>query len=108
MRRNKAMGILTYLRQKTDKQKKIFSLVSAAVLTVIIVGSYFSLTDNLGPDQVKENEPSKLSSVRPLQMIKEEFSKVFSKPDSLSSSSLPVEIIEATTSESEISTTTTN
>jgi lipopolysaccharide export LptBFGC system permease protein LptF len=94
------MGILTYIRQKTDKQKKIFSLVLAGALTFVIVISYFSLVGSpISSNQEVVAESDKLSSVKPLQMIKEEFSNIFSETDSLGSSSLPLEIVDATSTE---------
>ena len=89
------MGILNSIKQKTDKQKKIFSVIVAGVLTLIIVSVYFSFTGT--NNQIVEDESNKLSSVKPLQMIKDEFSKAFSSSEEIGSSTIPIEIIEATT-----------
>ncbi len=102
----------------TEGQKKIFSLVGAAVLTLIIVGIWFSFGNN-SDDQVVAGEENKLSSVSPMQVSKAEFSKAFSSfnndlpdlestsTDIISSSTLitdgqaiPIEIIEATSTAS--------
>ena len=106
------MGILNKIRQKSDNQKKIFSLVSAFVFTFIIVAVWFSFNNDSSASEIVEQEQSKLSSISPVQMIKEEFSKIFSdfntqitdldlEMDSIASSS-PVseEIIEATSTAS--------
>jgi hypothetical protein len=71
------MGILNNLKQKPDNQKKIFSLVTAIILTLVIVVVWFSFTDN-SVDNNFVSEGNKLSSISPIQLIKEEFSKAFS------------------------------
>jgi methyl-accepting chemotaxis protein len=110
------MSILEKIKSRPDNQKKIFSLVTAVILTLIIVGLWFSLTSD--SDKVAEkNAPSKLSSISPMQVIKDEFSKAFSNfnenmSDLKSTSTVTEEIIsEATTtatSTEEISTTSEN
>lgn len=90
-----------------DNKKKVFSLVIAAVITFVIVTVWISLTKS--DDKLAENEVNKLSSVSPWGMIKDEFSKAFSSfneltestsststdtLDIMSSSTIPVEIIE--------------
>jgi len=100
----------------SDNKKKIFSLVGAAVLTLIIVGFWYSLTkDSSGNKNVVTGE-DKLSSISPMQVIKDEFSKAFANFNeatgnisTTSTSTIPIEIIPATTTASsseEISTST--
>jgi hypothetical protein len=72
------MGILNIIRQKTDNQKKIFSLVMASLLTLIIVVVWFSFNEETKTQKIVKEEPSKLSSISPIDMIKDEFSKAFS------------------------------
>ena len=72
------MGILNKIRQISDSEKKIFSLISAVVLTLIIVVTWFSFTNSSASDN-KIDTQDRLSSISPVQVIKDEFSKVFSK-----------------------------
>ena len=101
------MGILNIIREMPDNKKKVLSLVTAAVITFVIVTVWISLTKT--DDKLAEDQGNKLSSVSPWGMIKEEFSKAFSDfneltestsststLDIISSSTVPVEIIEAT------------
>jgi hypothetical protein len=97
------MSILTRIRQWPDNRKRVFSLVSALVLTVVILILWLSA----GSSQVlPPAEENKLSSISPMQVIKEEFTKAVSdfkdntNQDSgeVSSSTIPVEVIVATTS----------
>lgn len=101
----------------TDNEKKIFSLITAAVLTLIIVVIWFSFGDKKSTDLVTKEEV-KLSSLSPMQVIKDEFSKAFAgfndKMDDIASTTLieststlitdgqaiPIEIIESTTTAS--------
>ena len=69
------MGLLTKIRQRPDNQKKMFSLVTAAALTVIIFVVWLSFN---GVSNQPKADSSKLSSVSPLGVIKDEFSKAFS------------------------------
>lgn len=69
------MGILTKIRQKPDHQKKMFSLVSALILTLIIVAAWYSFSNISVKTQLPADD--KLSSVSPLQVIKDEFAKAF-------------------------------
>jgi hypothetical protein len=71
------MSILLKIRQKPDNQKKIFSLISASILTLIIVVVWFSFNDS-SAEKVTLKESEKLSSISPMKMIKEEFSNIFS------------------------------
>lgn len=104
------MGILTKIKQKPDGQKKIISLITAVILTLIIVVVWFSF--NSKENQVAE-ERDKLSSISPVQVIKDEFSKVFSsfKENIQASSSvsttpvtIPVEIVNEEASSSSTTT----
>lgn len=94
------MGILTKVRSMPDNQKKIFSLAVAIILTLIIVVVWFSFSRVSSDEQIAEEAEAKLSSVRPWQMIKDEFSKAFSgfnqgeTASSTSSSTVPIEVIE--------------
>jgi hypothetical protein len=110
------MGILNKIRQISDSEKKIFSLISAVVLTLIIVVTWFSFTSSSARDNEIDSQ-DKLSSISPVQVIKDEFSKVFSTFNSnteasSSTSTIPIEIINEEVSSSssatstEISTTT--
>lgn len=72
------MQILNTIRQKPDSQKKILSLVLAFILTLFIVGFWFSFDRKSASNDMAGEEVSKLSSISPIQMIKEEFSKAFS------------------------------
>jgi hypothetical protein len=94
------MSILENIKQRPDNEKKIFSLITAVTLTLIIVVVWFSFTDISTGSKVVRAEQNKLSSVSPFQVIKDEFSKVFSnfdeKVDSLASTSsttVPIEVI---------------
>ncbi|OHA46985.1 MAG: hypothetical protein A2541_01025 [Candidatus Taylorbacteria bacterium RIFOXYD2_FULL_36_9] len=95
------MGLLTNIRQKSDGSKKLLALIIAIILTLIIVGLWFSFTaKTAADDQIVNQKPSLLSSLSPWQVIKEEFSKVFSDLSKKSDVIIPVEVIEATTSDS--------
>jgi glucan phosphoethanolaminetransferase (alkaline phosphatase superfamily) len=112
------MGILNKIRQKPNDQKKIFSLVSALVLTLIIIVVWISFNKDFSASKVVEKEPSKLSSISPIKMIKEEFSKAFSDfntkmtdleiNSTASSSLISEEIIEATSTVTSTASTTEN
>ena len=70
------MGIINYIKQKPDGQKKFFALAMAVILTLIIV--YFSFPDSLAGTRVAgEQREDKLSGISPFQAIKDEFSKAF-------------------------------
>ena len=100
----------------TENQKKIFSLATAAVLTLIIVVIWYSLGDKSTQDKVAGVEENKLSSLSPMQVIKDEFSKAFSNFNAsvadISSTTtgtttlitdgqaIPIEIIESTSTAS--------
>jgi len=71
------MGILDNIKQKPDNQKRVFSLIMAIILTLIIVIIWFSFSDNSTANKLAD-EGNKLSSISPMQVIKEEFSKAFS------------------------------
>lgn len=102
------MVVLTKIRQMPDNQKKIFSVAASAVVTLIIVVVWSSFGTSSANSQVAGEKVNKLSSVSPVQMIKEEFSKAFSSfnknmPNEESSSTkiintVPVEILSATSS----------
>jgi hypothetical protein len=73
------MSILKTVSEGPDNQKKIFALIGAIVLTGVIVFVWYSFGSNRGSDDsVAAISESKLSSVSPWQVIKEEFSKAFS------------------------------
>ncbi len=99
------MGILNIIRQKPDNQKKIFSLITAIILTLVIVIVWFSFSNKPFDSETAVGE-SKLSSLSPLQVIKEEFSKAFANfnnqaPDIMSTTStstVEIEIVESATS----------
>ena len=92
------MTILNNIKKRPDNQKKFFSLVLALVLTFFIVGFWYSFTSDSSVNKKTGESENKLSSVSPWQIIKDEFSKVFSgfndKVANLESiSTLPVEVI---------------
>lgn len=104
------MGILAKIREMPDNKKKVFSLVTAAAITFVIVTVWISLTKT---DTLAESKVNKLSSVSPWGMIKEEFSKAFSgfkeateniststplRSEATGGQAIPIEIIEATSS----------
>ena len=71
------MGILNTIKQKPENQKKVMSLVLALILTLFIVGLWFSFSYN-SSNETAGGEQNKLSSVSPWQVVKDEFSKAFS------------------------------
>ena len=91
------MGILNKIRQKPDNEKRLISFIMATVLTLVIVVFWFSFTASTAGNQISEKDQDKLSSVSPMQVIKDEFSKALSGFDtqihSGSSSTIPVEVI---------------
>jgi len=82
----------------SENKKKIFSLALAAVLTLIIVVIWYSFGDKKSNQVAGEKVESKLSSISPVQMIKDEFSKAFSGFNDKVNE--PVEIIESTSTAS--------
>ena len=100
----------------TENQKKIFSLATAAILTLIIVVVWSSSPASSANGQLTAEKTDKLSSLSPLQVIKDEFSKAFSgfseKAAALqgtttqSTSTVPIEILEAHSTSTEQATTT--
>lgn len=76
-------------------------MVGAGVLTAIIFGIWFSGTSD--PSQIKAETESKLSSISPIQLIKEEFTKVVSSfgsthstsSEQVGTSTVPIEVIES-------------
>ena len=96
-----------------ENNNKIFSVAMAAILTLVIVVVWFSFSKDSANDQVAVEKSNKLSSLSPWQVIKEEFSKAFSglseEFEAVSSSTIPIEIIVATsTDNTEVSTTSDN
>ncbi len=95
------MSILAKIRQKPDNQKKLFSFMMAIILTLVIVVVWYSFISNTGPKQIAgEETPNTLSSLSPMQVIKDEFSKAFSNlsgkvsgSDGNASSTVPIEIV---------------
>lgn len=71
------MGILAKIKSRPENEKRVFSLVSAIVLTLVIVFVWFSFGGEDEPKEVAVEE-TKLSSISPIQVIKDEFSKAFS------------------------------
>ncbi len=71
------MSVLEKIRQMPNNQKKVLSFAIATALTLLIVVTFFSTADKTTANQV-EKEDSKLSSIKPMQLIKDEFSKAFS------------------------------
>jgi hypothetical protein len=111
------MGILENIKQRPDNQKKFFSLVLALVLTLFIIGFWFSFMNNSSDNKTASGGSDKLSSVSPWQVIKDEFSKAFSgfstdlSSTTESSSTVPVEVVNdngATSSDIIITTTSTS
>lgn len=115
------MGIFSNIKQKTDSQKKLISLSVAVIITLIIVVVWFSFSNISVDNKIAGTDSDKLSSISPIQVIKDEVAKIFTsfsnitaeKPveNILSSSTLPVEIIiegTSTATSSEMSTTSNN
>ena len=109
------MGILTKIRQRPDNQKKIFAFVGAGVLTLVIIIAWLGFTTSAANTKVEN--PDKLSSLSPWQIIKDEFSKaltnfkqtttdISSTSESLSSSTIPIQVIEATSTATSTASTT--
>jgi biopolymer transport protein ExbD len=65
---------------KTDNQKNIISLVLAVLLTLIIVFVWSPFKNNRSKEVSidSETEESRLSSISPIAVIKEEFSRMWS------------------------------
>lgn len=73
------MSILQTVREKPDNQKKLFALTGAIILTLVIVFVWYSFGANRQADDLAAAvSESKLSSVSPWQVIKDEFSDAFS------------------------------
>jgi hypothetical protein len=108
------MGILTKIRQRPENEKRIFSFVSAGVLTVIIFIVWLSFTSD--PSNSGVASENKLSSISPVEVFKEQFSKAFSDfnestgeyMSSTSSSTVSIEIIDATSTATSTITSTTS
>ena len=99
------------IRQRPDNQKKFFALITALILTLIIVGFWFSFSNNSSENQIAGGNQDKLSSLSPWQVIKDEFSKAFSGlnneiSDQASTSPIVTEVIPEDLSTSTGSTTT--
>ncbi len=62
---------------RTDNQKNIISLISAFLITLVIIFIWSPFKNNKN-NNFEIIEEKKLSSISPVQMIKEEFSKAFS------------------------------
>jgi hypothetical protein len=103
------MSIFTkIISGRSDGQKNIFSLFVALVITasIITIWSPFKNTKN---DNLEIQEEKKLSSISPVQMIKEEFSKALSSfqevnleeipMDEVPVNNIPIEIIQSTSTE---------
>jgi hypothetical protein len=73
------MGILTKIRQKSDRQKNFISLIGSAVLTLIIFLSWFSFSADSTKESIINKTENKLSEISPLQIIKEDISNAFSE-----------------------------
>lgn len=90
----------------SENKKKIFSLALAAALTLVIVVIWYSFGDKKTNQVAGEEVESKLSSISPVQMIKDEFSKALSGFNASvadidsSTTSIPIEIIESTSTAS--------
>ena len=68
------MGLLQKIRSKSDKEKNIISLVSAGVITLIIVILWLGFGVS---KEIKKNESgSKLSEISPFETFKEQFSEI--------------------------------
>lgn len=98
------MSILEKIKQRPDNQKRVFSLIGAGVLTAIIFFVWLSFSRVSVETKINND---KLSSISPIQVIKDEFSKAFSglkenlsTTDIVSTSSLPIEVVQSTTTSS--------
>ncbi len=100
------MTVLDTIRKRPDNQKRFFSLITAGILTLIIVGFWFSFSR---PTQtVAEKETSKLSSVSPVQVIKDEFARAVAgfkaSTEQLSTSTIQVEVVGENATSTDLST----
>jgi len=98
------MGILNKIKQKPDSQKRVISLVFSLVITIFVVGIWYSFSEKKGSTELSADEQSKLSSLSPIQVIKDEFSRMFADikqgADVISSTTLdniPIEIFDEET-----------
>jgi hypothetical protein len=83
------MSILIKIRQRPDNEKKIISLVSAGVITLIILIVWISFSgfkEDLNTEQVAMEDKT-LSSISPVEVIKEEFGKAISNFKQITASS---------------------
>jgi len=87
------MSFLDKIREKSDHQKKIFSFVSALVLTLVIIVVWLSFSQKSGDNFAVDRQENKLSSVSPIQMIKDEFSEAYSSFNKQIEETGPVEIV---------------
>lgn len=90
------MDELTRIRQRSNNQKNLLSLFIALILTLVIVFVWYSFSNNTN-QPVREETPNTLSSLSPLQVIKDEFSQAFAsigdKISGFGSSTVTVEIV---------------
>ena len=99
------MGILTKVRAMPDNKKKIISLATATAITLVIIVIWFSFNTSSANTKEGREEVNKLSSVSPMQVIKDEFSKAFASYNSMksdlniipASSTIPIEVVTAST-----------
>ena len=71
------MSVLEKIKRRPDNQKSFFSLLTAIVLTLIIVALWLSFSVKSAGKEVAEDQNS-LSSISPIKMIKDEISKAIS------------------------------
>ena len=68
------MGLLQKIRSKSDKEKNIISLVSAGVITLIIIILWLGF--GASKEIKKDESDSKLSEISPFETFKEQFSEI--------------------------------
>lgn len=88
------MGILSSIKRRSDSEKNVFSFFTAIIFTLVIVGVWFSFKSAYSNNQANGEKENKLSSLNPVQVIKDEFSRAFSntKTDQVSNSAALIEV----------------
>ena len=97
------MSLLDKIKQRPDNQKKIFSLVTAIILTLVILVVWMSFS---GVSDQPKTDSNKLSSVSPLGVIKDEFFKAFSNFKNITTELKATDTATSTATSTEIATTT--
>ena len=67
------MGLLQKIRAKSDKEKNIIALVSAGIITLIVVILWLGFAP---AEKKKSDSDLKLSSISPFETFKEQFGQI--------------------------------